>query len=85
MARGYYSLSSPIWANFGIDKGLPISCFGGHIEDNMSGILYSVGETGMMSKFGGGTSGYFGDVRPRGATITNNGHSSGAVHFMQLL
>lgn len=84
MARGYYSLSSPIWANFGIDKGLPISCFGGHIEDNMSGILYSVAETGMMSKFGGGTSGYFGDVRPRGATITNNGHSSGAVHFMQL-
>lgn len=84
MAKGYYSLSSPIWANFGINKGLPISCFGGHIEDNMAGILYSVGETGMMSKFGGGTSGYFGDVRPRGATITNNGHSSGAVHFMQL-
>jgi len=84
MAKGYYSLSSPIWANFGIDKGLPISCFGGHIEDNMSGILYSVAETGMMSKFGGGTSGYFGEVRPRGATITNNGQSSGAVHFMQL-
>lgn len=84
MAKGYYSLSSPIWANFGIDKGLPISCFGGHIEDNMSGILYSVAETGMMSKFGGGTSGYFGEVRPRGAAITNNGQSSGAVHFMQL-
>src|SRR5699024_5755784 len=32
----------------------------------------------------GGTSGYFGDLRPRGAEITNNGHSSGAVHFMKL-
>lgn len=84
MEQGFYSLSSPIWANFGISKGLPISCFGGHVEDNMSGILYSVAETGMMSKFGGGTSGYFGAVRPRGSTITNNGHSSGAVHFMQL-
>lgn len=84
MELGYYSLSSPIWANFGIDKGLPISCFGGHVEDNMSGILFSLSESGMMSKFGGGTSGYFGDVRPRGSVIKNNGFSSGSVHFMQL-
>ncbi len=84
MDKGYYSLSSPIWANFGIRKGLPISCFGGHVVDNMSAILYSQAEAGMMSKYGGGTSGYFGDVRPRGAVITDNGHSSGSVHFMQL-
>lgn len=84
MEKGYFSLSSPIWANFGIDKGLPISCFGGHVEDNMAGILYSLSESGMMSKFGGGTSGYFGDIRPRGAVIKNNGFSSGSVHFMQL-
>ena len=38
----------------------------------------------MMSKYGGGTSGYFGDVRGRGEPITNNGVSSGAVHFMKL-
>jgi len=38
----------------------------------------------MMSKFGGGTSGYFGNLRERGAEITNNGESSGAVHFMKL-
>lgn len=84
MSKGYYSLSSPVWANFGIDKGLPISCFGSHIEDNMGGILHAQGEVGMMSKFGGGTSGYFGDLRHRGAPITNNGQSSGAVHFMKL-
>ncbi len=84
MEAGYYSLSSPIWSNFGISKGLPISCFGGHVEDSMSAILYSQAEAGMMSKYGGGTSGYFGDVRPRGAAITNNGVSSGSVHFMQL-
>jgi len=38
----------------------------------------------MMSKFGGGTSGYFGNLRHRGAPITDNGESSGAVHFMKL-
>ena len=26
MAKGYYSLSTPVWINFGKDKGLPISC-----------------------------------------------------------
>lgn len=84
MAKGYFSLSSPVWSNFGTDKGLPISCFGSHIEDNMGGILHAQAEVGMMSKFGGGTSGYFGDLRERGAPITNNGESSGAVHFMKL-
>ncbi len=84
MARGYYSLSTPVWANFGTSKGLPISCFGSHIEDNMGGILHAQAEVGMMSKFGGGTSGYFGDLRHRGAPITDNGQSSGAVHFMKL-
>src|SRR5699024_11654905 len=38
----------------------------------------------MMSKFGGGTSGYFGKIRGRGAKITDNGESSGSVHFMEL-
>ena len=84
MDKGYYSMSSPIWSNFGIAKGLPISCFGSYLPDNMGGILYTQAEVGMMSKFGGGTSGYFGDLRHRGAPITDNGESSGSVHFMKL-
>jgi ribonucleoside-diphosphate reductase alpha chain len=84
MEAGHYSLSSPVWSNFGTDKGLPISCFGSNIADNMGSILYTHAEVGMMSKFGGGTSGYFGNLRHRGAPITNNGHSHGSVHFMQL-
>lgn len=84
MENGYYSLSTPVWSNFGNNKGLPISCFGSYIPDNMGEILYSQSEVGMMSKFGGGTSGYFGDLRHRGAPITDNGQSSGAVHFMKL-
>lgn len=84
LSKGYYSLSSPVWANFGTTKGLSISCFGSNIDDNMANILYTHGEVGMMSKFGGGTSGYFGNLRPRGATISNNGNSSGSVHFMKM-
>jgi ribonucleoside-diphosphate reductase alpha chain len=37
-----------------------------------------------MSKLGGGTSGYFGNIRHRGSSVTNNGEASGSVHIMQL-
>ena len=84
MSAGYYSLSSPVWSNFGLKKGLPISCFGSYISDDMASILFTQAEVGMMSKYGGGTSGYFGALRSRGAGIKDNGVSSGAVHFMKL-
>ena len=84
MSRGFYSLSTPVWTNFGTSRGLPVSCFNSHIEDTMQSILYKVGEVGMMSKLGGGTSGYFGSLRNRGAKISPGGESSGPVHFMEL-
>jgi len=84
MSEGFYSLASPVWSNFGHERGLPISCFGSYLDDDMGSILYSQAEVGTMSKLGGGCSGYFGALRERGAPIKNNGHSSGAVHFMQL-
>jgi|TARA_A100001201_G_scaffold22695_1_gene25571 ribonucleoside-diphosphate reductase alpha chain len=80
MHKGFYSLSSPIWSNFGRERGLPISCFGSYIPDDMEQILGKVAEVGTMSKVGGGTSAYFGDVRPRGAAISTGGTSTGVHH-----
>ncbi|WGE86809.1 ribonucleoside-diphosphate reductase subunit alpha [Actinobacillus equuli subsp. haemolyticus] len=84
MARGYFSLSSPIWSNFGLDRGLPISCFGSYIGDSIHEIMVTTAEVGMMSKIGGGTSAYFGDIRPRGSAIKNNGKSDGSFNFSKL-
>jgi len=84
MSRGFYSLASPIWSNYGLERGLPISCFGSYVADDMSRILYTHAEVGMMTKYGGGTSASFAGLRPRGSVIKDNGHSSGAVHFMEL-
>ncbi len=84
MARGYFSLSSPIWSNFGLDRGLPISCFGSYIGDSIHEIMVTTAEVGMMSKIGGGTSAYFGDIRPRGTSIKNNGKSDGSFNFTKL-
>ena len=84
MAKGWYSLSSPIWANYGKKRGLPISCFGSYVEDTMEEILKKSTEVGIMTKGGGGTSGYFGALRERGATISSGGKSNGPVHFLEI-
>ncbi|MBX2924223.1 MAG: ribonucleoside-diphosphate reductase subunit alpha [Chitinophagaceae bacterium] len=82
--RGWMSLSSPIWANMGTERGLPISCFNVHVPDYIEGITHKLGEVIMQTKLGGGTSAYFGALRERGSAVTDNGKSSGAVSFMRL-
>jgi len=82
--KGWMSLSSPIWANMGTERGLPISCFNVYVPDNIEGITHKLGEVIMQTKIGGGTSGYFGHLRERGSAVTDNGKSSGAVSFMKL-
>lgn len=84
MSRGWYSLSSPVWSNFGLDRGLPISCFGTYIGDSIESILKGVAEVGVMSQLGGGTSGYFGHIRGRGSSITNNGKTNGSFPFAKM-
>ena len=81
--RGWCSLSSPIWANFGEDRGLPISCFNTYIPDSMDGIYGALHEVAMETKLGGGTSGYF-KLRSIGSTIKGGGISSGLMSFVEL-
>jgi len=82
--RGLMSLSSPIWANMGTERGLPISCFNVYVPDSVESITHKLGEVIMQTKIGGGTSGYFGALRERGCAVSDNGKSSGAVSFMRL-
>jgi ribonucleoside-diphosphate reductase alpha chain len=83
MHKGYYSLSTPVWTNYGNKKGLPVSCFGSYIPDDTRGICDKIGEVAIMSKMGGGTSAYFGDLRPRGSDISTGGKTDGPVRFME--
>jgi ribonucleoside-diphosphate reductase alpha chain len=84
MSLGFYSLATPVWTNYGNERGLPVSCFNSHVNDTMEDILTKASEVGTMSKLGGGTSGYFGELRPRGAKISVGGESGGPIHFMEI-
>lgn len=85
---GFLSLSSPIWANFGVPteirKGLPISCFGTRVEDSVPGIVQAWAESAMEGSLGGGTSTYWGDVRPRGSEINGGSKSDGSFSFLPM-
>ena len=83
IAKSWFVPSSPVWSNFGSERGLPISCNGTFLEDNIESILHAQAEIGMMTKLGAGTSAYFGSLREKGAAISGGGTSCGPLSFME--
>lgn len=83
MWKGWLSPSTPILANAGTTRGLPVSCAGSYFPDSIDGIYKAKHETAMLTKFGFGTAGYLGDVRPRGSKISVGGKSLGILPIIQ--
>lgn len=84
MSKGWISLSSPVWSNFGAGRGLSISCNSSYIPDSIVGIMDKAGEIALMTKNGAGTSGFLGDIRPRGTKISAGGEADGPVRFLEI-
>jgi ribonucleoside-diphosphate reductase alpha chain len=84
LSKGWVSLASPVWANYGRERGMPVSCFSTLVSDSIPNILKSIGEVGAMSKIGGGTAVFMGEVRPKGSKISDTGESNGPVSFLQM-
>lgn len=85
LLRGWYSLSSPVWSNFGSEKGLPISCNGSFVGDSVEEFFDTSGEIGVMSKWGSGTSAYLGAIRARGTAVSRGGTADGPEAAMNIL
>lgn len=85
MWRGWLIPSTPVMSNMGTDKGLPISCYSGVLEDSMYGINKKCMEMSILSQYGGGTAYDFSHVRPMGSPIRNGegGVSDGIIPFMK--
>ena len=54
--NGWLSPSTPILANMGTNRGLPVSCSGGYINDSIDGFYTARRETAILTKHGFGTS-----------------------------
>lgn len=83
MWKGWLSPSTPVLANTGTTRGLPVSCAASYFPDSIDGIYKAKHETAMLTKYGFGTAGYLGDIRPRGTKISVGGKSVGVLPILQ--
>jgi ribonucleoside-diphosphate reductase alpha chain len=81
--KGWLSPSTPVLANIGTTRGLPVSCAGSYIEDSIDSIYKGLHETAALTKAGFGTASYLGDIRPRGSSISVGGKSSGVLPVLE--
>lgn len=77
--KGWLALSTPVLANMGTDRGLPVSCSGQVVGDSIESFYSSYMEVALLTQKGFGTSSYLGDIRPRGSAISKGGTASGVV------
>ena len=82
--NGWLCLASPVLSNTGLDRGLPISCFGIDVADSIQDIGQKNLEMMLLAKHGGGVGIGVNMVRPAGAKITGNGTSDGVVPFCKI-
>lgn len=84
MWNNWLCLASPVAANMGTNRGLPISCDSLHVADSVDSIFDKVHELAILSKNGAGVGIYMGDIRARGTTISGNGKSEGVVPWAKI-
>jgi ribonucleoside-diphosphate reductase alpha chain len=82
--RGWLCLATPVLANTGTERGLPISCFGIDVADSIQDIGSKNLEMMVLAKHGGGVGLGHNQIRPAGSPITNNGTSDGIVPFIKI-
>lgn len=81
--KGWLSPSTPVLANTGTTRGLPVSCSGGYIPDSIDGFYTARREAALLTKYGFGTSGFMGDIRSRGTPISSGGKASGVMPVLR--
>jgi ribonucleoside-diphosphate reductase alpha chain len=82
--NGWLGPASPVAANFGTTRALPISCYSVHVSDSISSIYSHLKETAALSKNGGGVGIYLGDVRPSGSPFATTGKATGVAPVARL-
>lgn len=77
--KGWLSPSTPVLANMGTNRGMPVSCSGTIAEDSVDGFYSNLYEVAMLTKYGFGTATDLSNIRPRGSAISVGGKASGVM------
>jgi len=81
----WFMPATPILANGGTTRGLPISCFLNETEDSLNSIAQLWNENVYLASSGGGIGSFIGNIRSINETITGKGHTSGVIPFIKVI
>lgn len=82
MSRLWFVPSTPVMANGGANRALPISCYLSEVQDDMQSIVGKWNESVWIAANTGGTGTYWGNIRSIGEQIGLKGRASGVVPFI---
>ncbi len=85
ISRHWMMPSTPVLANGGSDRGLPISCFLNEADDSLQGITDLWIENVWLASRGGGIGSYWGNLRAIGEKIKGNGETTGIMPFIKVM
>jgi ribonucleotide reductase alpha subunit len=83
MWKGWLSPATPVLVNMGTNRGMPVSCSGAEIQDDVTDFYTTQAETAALTKHGFGTSADLSKIRPRGAPISTGGTASGVLPVLK--
>ncbi len=81
----WFMPATPILANGGTTRGLPISCFLNETEDSLNSIAQLWNENVYLASSGGGIGSFIGNIRSINEEITGKGHTSGVIPFIKVI
>jgi len=85
ISKLWFMPATPVLANGGTNRGLPISCFLNEASDSLEGIVSLWNENTWLASRGGGIGSYWGNVRSIGEKISRNGETSGIIPFIKVM
>lgn len=80
----WFMFATPILANIGADRGLPISCYINEVADSKEGIFSKYNENFWLGATGGGIGTDWSQVREINCPVANKGKSSGVIPFIKI-
>lgn len=81
----WFMFATPVLANGGTKRGLPISCFLNNVPDSRAGILEHYTENGWLASMGGGIGSYWGNLRSVGTKTSKGSKTSGVISFAKVV
>jgi ribonucleoside-diphosphate reductase alpha chain len=84
ISTGQFMFATPLLANAGTSRGLPISCFLNYVDDSLESIGELYAENIHLSAMGGGIGTHWSNVRSNGTNTSNGSQTTGVIPFMHV-